>query len=98
MDEAKFSVGDRIKIDVKVKEAGKERIQSFEGIVIAFRGQGTSKTFTVRKIGADGIGVERIWPINNPNIGKVIVKKKGEVRRAKLFYLRKLTGKAALGV
>jgi large subunit ribosomal protein L19 len=98
MSEVQFTVGDRIKIDAKVKEAGKERLQSFEGTVISLRGAGSSKTFTVRKIGADGVGVERIWPIDNPNIDKIVVKKKGSVRRAKLFYLRKLTGKAALGV
>ncbi len=98
MNESDFSVGDRIRVDARVKEGSKERIQSFEGTVISFRGEGTSKTFTVRKIGADGVGVERIWPTTNPNIEKITLKKKGSVRRAKLFYLRGLTGKAAQGV
>lgn len=98
MDEVNFSIGDRIRVDAKVKEGNKERIQSFEGSVISLRGSGNSKTFTVRKIGADGVGVERIWPVGSPSIEKVTVKKKANVRRAKLYYIRKLTGKAALGV
>jgi len=98
MEQTNFSVGDRVRVDAKVKEGSKERIQSFEGTVISLRGEGASKTFTVRKIGSDGVGVERIWPLNAPTIEKITVKKKGSVRRAKLYYLRKLTGKAALGV
>ena len=98
MEKTDFTVGDRIRVDVKVKEGDKERIQSFEGTVIAFRGEGTNKTFTVRKIGSNDIGVERIWPIDSPSIAKITVKKQGKVRRAKLYYLRCLAGKAALGV
>lgn len=98
MEKEEFSVGDRIKVDAKVKEGGKERIQSFEGTVIALRGKDASRTFTVRKIASDGIGVERIWPLNSPSIDKIALRKKGKVRRAKLFYLRALKGKAALGV
>lgn len=96
--ERNFSPGDVIRVEVKVKEGNKERLQSFEGTVIAMRGVGTSKTFTVRKIGAAGVGVERIWPENSPAIEKITVKKKKEVKRAKLYYMRKLKGKAALEV
>lgn len=96
--ETKFRPGDLIKVDVKVKEGNKERIQTFEGTVIAMRGTGSSKTFTVRKIGAGAIGVERIWPLNSPAIEKITLKKKNEVRRAKLYYIRKLKGKAATGI
>lgn len=98
MEQVNFSVGDRIRVDAKVKEGGKERVQSFEGTVISLRGAGPAQTFTVRKISRDGVGIERIWPVDSPTIEKITVKKKGSVRRAKLYYLRKLTGKAALGV
>ncbi|MDP2671527.1 MAG: 50S ribosomal protein L19 [bacterium] len=98
MEQTQFAVGNRIRVDAKVKEGGKERIQSFEGTVISMRGEGNSKTFTVRKIASDGVGVERIWPVGSPTIAKITVKKTPKVKRAKLFYLRKLTGKAALGV
>ena len=90
--------GERVRVSVKVKEGDKERIQVFEGTVISVRGIGDSKTFTVRKIGAAGIGVERIWPLNSPHIQKIEVKKKTKVRRAKLYYLRDRKGKAALGL
>lgn len=89
-----FNVGDRIKVHVRVIEGDKERIQPFEGDVISIRGAGLNKTFTVRKI-ASGVGVERIFPYNSPKIAKIEVIKEGSVRRAKLFYLRKLSGKAA---
>ncbi len=89
-----FKVGDRIRIQVRVIEGDKERLQPFEGDVISMRGSGMDKTFTVRKI-SSGVGVERIFNYNSPKIAKVDVVKEGRVRRAKLFYLRKLSGKAA---
>ena len=95
MEQTNFSVGDRIRVDAKVKEGSKERIQSFEGTVISLRGEGASKTFTVRKIGSDGVGVERIFPLNTPYIDKIEVNKKGAVNRARIFYLRKRSGKKA---
>jgi large subunit ribosomal protein L19 len=89
-----FHPGDTISVSVKVVEGDKERIQQFKGIVMGIRGRGISRTFRVRKI-SNGVGVERIFPINSPKIAKVEVLKEGSVRRAKLYYLRKLTGKAA---
>lgn len=89
-----FKAGDTIKVYIKVKEADKERIQSFQGVVIAIRGKGNGKTFTVRKV-SFGIGVERIFPYASPSIEKIEIVKRGKVRRAKLYYLRKLKGKAA---
>lgn len=89
-----FKAGDRVKVHVRVIEGDKERVQPFEGDVIAIKGGGISKTFTVRKI-ASGVGVERIFPINTPKIAKIEVLREGKVRRAKLYYLRKLSGKAA---
>ncbi|KKU92718.1 50S ribosomal protein L19 [Candidatus Amesbacteria bacterium RIFCSPLOWO2_02_FULL_48_11] len=81
-------VGDLIRLHLKVMESGKERTQIFEGLVIGIRGRGENRTFTVRKIAAGGIGVERIFPVNSPWISKVDVKKHGTVRRAKLHYVR----------
>lgn len=98
MSQTEFSPGDLIRVDVKVKEGNKERIQSFEGTVIAMSGQADSRTFTVRKIGAAAVGVERIWPVNSPAIEKITVKKANNVKRAKLYYMRGLKGKAAFGV
>ena len=92
-----FSSGDTVSIDVRVVEGGKERLQKFEGIVIGRRGSDISATFTVRKI-SGGIGVERIFPIHSPMISKIAVKKKGKVRRAKLNYMRKLTGAKAIRI
>jgi len=89
-----FNSGDHVRVHVRVIEGDKERIQPFEGDVISMRGAGTNKTFTVRKI-SSGVGVERIFPYNSPKIAKVELLKQGDVRRAKLFYLRKLSGKAA---
>jgi len=89
-----FRPGDTIKVYVRVIEGDKERAQMFQGVVINQRGAGTNATFTVRKV-SDGIGVERIFPIHSPNISKIVVARRGQVRRAKLFYLRKKTGKAA---
>jgi len=93
-DLPKFSAGDHIKVHVRVVEGDKERIQTFEGDVINIRGAGSNKTFTVRKL-SSGVGVERIFPINSPKIAKIDVVKIGDVRRAKLYYLRSLSGKAA---
>jgi large subunit ribosomal protein L19 len=93
-DIPKFNTGDRIRVHVRVIEGEKERIQPFEGDVISIRGAGLNKTFTVRKI-SSGVGVERIFPFNSPKIAKVELIKEGSVRRAKLYYLRKLSGKAA---
>ena len=89
-----FDAGDRVKVHVRVIEGDKERIQPFEGDVISIRGSGVEKTFTVRKI-ASGVGVERIFRVNSPKIAKIDLLKKGDVRRAKLYYLRNLSGKAA---
>ena len=89
--------GDTVKMQLKVIEGEKERLQAFEGVVISGRGVGASKTVTVRKI-SNGVGVERIIPLNSPSIETVKVLKSGKTRRAKLFYLRKRTGKAALKV
>jgi large subunit ribosomal protein L19 len=89
-----FKSGDQIKVFFKVVEGGNERIQVFEGIVIRVRGSGLSETFTVRKV-SFGVGVERIFPMHSPRINKIEVVRRGKVRRAKLYYLRKLSGKAA---
>ena len=93
-DYPKFYAGDRIKVHVKVIEGDKERIQPFEGDVISIRGSGLNKTFTVRKL-SSGVGVERIFPFNSPKISKIELVREGNVRRAKLYYLRNLSGKAA---
>lgn len=93
-DIPKFNPGDHIRVHVRVIEGDKERLQSFEGDVISVRGSGIHKTFTVRKI-SSGVGVERIFPFNSPKIAKIELLKEGDVRKAKLFYLRNLSGKAA---
>jgi len=90
-----FRPGDTLKVAVKIKEGNKERIQNFEGVVIAIKGRGAGKTFTVRKIGANNIGVERIFPFYSESIASIEVVRKGKVRRAKLYYLRGKTGKKA---
>ena len=89
-----FDVGDTVKVSVKVVEGTRERIQAYEGVVIAKRGGGISETFTVRRI-SFGVGVERTFPLHSPKIAGIQVVKKGKVRRANLYYLRSLTGKAA---
>ncbi|HEX5633107.1 MAG TPA: 50S ribosomal protein L19 [Gemmatimonadales bacterium] len=89
-----FGPGDTIRVMVRVREGDKERLQAFEGVVISKRGGGISENFTVRKVSA-GVGVERIFPIHSPSIASVDVVRRGRVRRAKLYYLRNLSGKAA---
>ena len=89
-----FSVGDTVKVHVKVREGEKERIQVFEGLVIARRGGGVNASFTVRKI-SDGVGVERIFPLHSPSIAKIEVVRRGAVRRSKIYYLSELKGKSA---
>lgn len=99
INEQNIHIGDTIRVHSKVVEGEKTRIQVFEGILISLRGRGENKTFTVRKIGAGGIGVERTWPLNSNSIVKIEVKKKAtKVRRSKLYYLRNLTGKSAVRV
>jgi large subunit ribosomal protein L19 len=93
-DLPQFRAGDTVRVHVKVKEGQRERIQVFEGTVIQRRGGGVSETFTVRKV-SYGVGVERTFPLHSPRIDKIEVVRRGKVRRAKLFYLRKLSGKAA---
>src|SRR3712207_6478623 len=88
-----FRPGDTLRVSVRVKEGDKERIQAFEGVCIARRGSGVSETFTVRKI-SNGVGVERIFPVHSPMIAEIHVVRRGRVRRAKLYSLRHLTGKA----
>lgn len=89
-----FSAGDTITVNYKIKEGSKERVQGFRGVVIQRKGHGMTRTFTVRKA-SGGYGVERIFPENSPFIDKIIVNKKGKVRRARIYYLRNLTGKKA---
>ena len=97
--EQDIHVGDTIRVHSKVVEGVKTRVQVFEGILIRLRGRGENKTFTVRKIGVGGIGVERTWPLKANSIVKIEVKKKaGKIRRSKLYYLRDLVGKEAVRV
>ena len=87
-------VGNNVKVYQKIKEGNRERIQMFEGTIIKKQGGGIGATFTVRRI-SYGVGVEKTWPVNSPNIEKIEVSRKGKVRRAKLYYIRKRVGKAA---
>ena len=89
-----FNVGDTVKVHVRVKEGTRERIQVYEGTVIAKKNGGISETFTVRRV-TYGVGVERVFPVHSPNVAKVEVVRRGKVRRAKLYYLRGKVGKAA---
>jgi large subunit ribosomal protein L19 len=91
----KFKAGDTVRVQVRIKEGGKERLQAFEGLVIARKHGGVRETFTVRKVSAGGIGVERIFPLHATIISKIELIRRGRVRRAKLYYLRNLRGKAA---
>ena len=93
-DIPEFRPGDTLRVSVRIREGNKERSQRFEGVCIARRGAGVSETFTVRKI-SSGIGVERIFPLHSPNVSEIKVVRRGRVRRAKLYYLRELSGKAA---
>ena len=93
-DLPKLVIGDTVKVHVKVKEGSRERIQVFEGTIIAKMHGGISETFTVRRI-SYGVGVEKVFPVNSPNIDKIEIVRKGKVRRAKLYYLRDRVGKAA---
>ncbi len=93
-DLPEFRAGDTLRVHVKVSEGDKQRIQVFQGVVIARRGNGTGESFTVRKM-SGGIGVERVFPIHSPMLDKIEVVRRGRVRRAKLYYLRGLRGKAA---
>lgn len=87
--QTQITSGDLVKVYLKVKEGDKTRLQTFEGIVIAIHGQTENQTFIVRKVTVGGVGVERIWPVNSPWIDKIVVLKRGDVRRAKLYYIRK---------
>ena len=88
MEPISFKPGATLRVTTKVKEGNKERLQNFDGLVISIRGRGDSRTFTVRHISTTGVGVERIWPLNSPNIAKIEVKSEPKVKRAKLYYLR----------
>ncbi len=90
-----FRAGDTVRVAVRIKEGSKTRVQNYEGLCIAIRGQGTGRTFNVRKMGANSVGVERIFPLYSDSIESIEVLRKGRVRRAKLYYLRELKGKAA---
>jgi len=89
-----FNIGDTVRVDVKIREGERERIQAFEGTVIAKKGSGVAETFTVRRV-AYGVGVERVFPLHSPNVAAVKVVRHGKVRRSKLYYLRDRVGKAA---
>ena len=88
-----IEIGDTVRVSVKIREGEKERIQAFEGVVIARKGSGVSETFTVRRI-SYGVGVERVFPIHSPNVAKVETVRSGRVRRSKLYYIRDRVGKA----
>jgi len=96
--QASFKSGDTIRVHYRIVEGAKTRIQPYEGIVISRRGKETSKSFTVRRIGADNIGVERIFPLLSPNIEKIDVLKRGKVRKSKLYYLREKLGREAMRI
>ena len=93
-DLPEFKSGDTVRVSVRIIEGNKSRIQNFEGVVIQRRGSGVSETFTVRKI-SSGIGVERTFPLNSPSIATIVVVRRGKVRRNKIFYIRKRSGKSA---
>ncbi len=89
-----FNIGDTIRVEVKIREGSNERLQAFEGTVIAKRGSGVAETFTVRRV-SYGVGVERVFPLHSPNVDSVKIVRRGKVRRSKLYYLRDRVGKAA---
>ena len=93
-DVPEFRVGDVLKVNVKIKEGDKQRLQAFAGTVIARDGEGGTETFTLRRV-SHGEGVERVFPVNSPNLDSIEVERKGHVKRAKLYYVRKLKGKKA---
>jgi large subunit ribosomal protein L19 len=94
--EQELNIGETLRVSYNIVEGGKTRVQTFEGLLISMRGRAENKTFTVRRIGDRGVGVERIWPLDSKSIVKIeVVRKPKKVRRAKLYYLRDLTGKAA---
>jgi len=93
-DRPEFGPGDTVRVHLRIVEGGRERIQNFEGVVIARRGRGPGETFTVRRV-SYGVGVERVFPLHSPRIEKIEVLRRGRVRRAKLYYLRGLRGRAA---
>lgn len=93
-DAPDFRPGDTVRVNVRVREGDKERLQAFEGVVIRRRGGGLNETFTVRKV-SNGVGVERIFPLHSPVVSDIQVVREGRVRRAKLYYLRNLSGRAA---
>ena len=93
-DVPEFAIGDTVRVHARIQEGEKERTQAFEGTVLARAGTGPNETFTVRRV-ASGIGVERVFPVSSPNVQKIVVTRRGKARRAKLYYLRKRTGKAA---
>jgi len=93
-EQPEIKIGSTVKVSVKIKEGQRERIQVFEGTVIAIKGSGVAKTFTVRRV-SYGVGVERVFPVNSPNVAKVDLVRNGTVRRSKLYYLRDRVGKAA---
>lgn len=98
-EETDIHIGDTLRVSSKVVEGAKVRIQVYEGVLIRLRGRAENRTFTVRKIGAGGIGVERTWPLDSRSLVKIEVKKKAtDVRRSKLYYLRDLSGKSAVRV
>lgn len=97
--ETNLHIGDTLRVHSKVEEGGKVRVQTFEGILIRARGRGENQTFTVRRVGVGGIGIERTWPLNSNSLVKIDVKKKAsKVRRSKLYYLRDLSGRSAVRV
>lgn len=94
-NDSTVTVGDTVRVHQEISEGDKSRVQIFEGIIIAIKNSGAGKSFTVRRMGANGIGVERIYPLQMPGLKKVEIKTKGHVKRAKLYYLRERVGKAA---
>lgn len=93
-DIPEFKSGDEVKVSVRIVEGNKTRLQAFQGVVICRRGGGVSETFTVRKM-SSGVGVERTFPLNSPNVASIVVMRRGKVRRNKITYIRKLSGKSA---